>query len=83
MGRHGSRSVWSGSLSRIASQVITERNSTAKGLSYKIPACHARRMNHESNWKDRAEAANYWLLSAVVGGAFIAGLVSAISYLTG
>jgi hypothetical protein len=52
-------------------------------LSYKIPACHTDRINHEPNWKDRAEAANYWLLSAVVAGAFVAGLISAIRYLVG
>ena len=40
-------------------------------------------MNHETNWKDRAEAANYWLLTAIVAGAFVAGLISAISYLAG
>lgn len=43
-------------------------------LSYKIPACHACPMNDEPNWKGRAEAANYWLLSAVVAGAFVAEL---------
>jgi hypothetical protein len=52
-------------------------------LSYKIPACHARRMNHEPNWKDRAEAANYWLLTAVVAGAFVAGLIAAVPYIAG
>jgi len=40
-------------------------------------------MNHEPNWKDRAEAANYWLLSAVVAGAFVVGLISAVAYLAG
>lgn len=52
-------------------------------LSYKIPACHARRMNHEPNWKDRAEAVNYWLLTAVVAGAFVAGLIAAVPYIAG
>lgn len=54
-----------------------------KFLSYKIPACHADRMNHEPNWRDRAEAANYWLLTAVVAGAFVAGLISAVPYIAG
>lgn len=40
-------------------------------------------MNDEPDWRDRAEAANYWLLSAVVAGAFAAGLISAVQYLTG
>ncbi|WP_269433461.1 hypothetical protein [Sphingopyxis sp. H050] len=35
-------------------------------------------MNHEPNWKDRAEAANYWLLSAVVAGSFAAWLIAAV-----
>ena len=35
-------------------------------------------MNHEPDWKDRAEAANYWLLTAVVAGAFVAGLIAAV-----
>lgn len=52
-------------------------------LSYKIPACHTDRMNHEPDWKDRAEAANYWLLTAVVAGAFVAGLISAVPYIAG
>lgn len=54
-----------------------------KFLSYKIPACHTDRMNHEPDWKERAEAANYWLLTALVAGAFVAGLISAIPYLRG
>jgi hypothetical protein len=47
-------------------------------LSYKISACHADRMNREPYWKDSAEAANYWLLSAVVAGSFVAGLTAAV-----
>lgn len=35
-------------------------------------------MNQEPNWKERADAADYWLLSAVVAGAFIAGLIAAL-----
>lgn len=54
-----------------------------KFLSYKIPACHTDRMNHEPNWKDRAEAANYWLATVVVAGAFVAGLISAVLYAVG
>lgn len=52
-------------------------------LSYKIPACHARRMNHERNWRDRALAIEFWLLSALVAGSLVAGLVSAVRYLAG
>jgi hypothetical protein len=40
-------------------------------------------MNREPDWKDRAEAVNYWLLTVVVAGAFIAGLISAEPYLVG
>ncbi|MHA4836512.1 hypothetical protein [Sphingopyxis sp. MSC1_008] len=40
-------------------------------------------MNIDPNWKDRAHAANYWLLTAVVAGAFVAGLIAAIPYLAG
>ena len=47
-------------------------------LSYNIPACHTDRMNHEPNCKDYAEAANYWLLTAIVAGAFVAGLIAAV-----
>ena len=54
-----------------------------KFLSYKIPACHADRMNHEPNWKDRARAVEYWMAAAVVAGSFVAGLVSAVRVLIG
>lgn len=40
-------------------------------------------MTHESKWKSRAIAIEYWLLSALVGGSFIAGLLSAIRTLAG
>lgn len=35
-------------------------------------------MSQEPNWKERADAADYWLLSAVVAGDFIAGLIAAL-----
>ena len=47
-------------------------------LSYILGRCHADAMTHESKWKSRAIAIEYWLLSALVGGSFIAGLVAAI-----
>lgn len=40
-------------------------------------------MTHESKWKSRAIEIEYWLLSALVGGSFIAGLLSAIRTLAG
>jgi len=52
-------------------------------LSYKTPACNSRRMTPEPNWRDRARAVEYWLAAAIVAGSFVAGLVSAVRYLTG
>ena len=40
-------------------------------------------MNREPKWKSRALAIEFWFASALVGGAFIAGLVGAIRSLFG
>jgi len=40
-------------------------------------------MNREPKWKTRAVALEFWVLTALVGGSFVAGLVSAVRYLTG
>ena len=40
-------------------------------------------MTRESKWKSRAIAIEFWLLSALVGGSFIAGLIGAIRSLAG
>ena len=50
-------------------------------LSYIVGGFHAQSMTRESKWKSRAIALEYWLLSALVAGSFIAGLVSAIRML--
>ena len=38
-------------------------------------------MDDEPNWRERGEAQEYWLLSAIVAGSFVAGLVSAVPHL--
>jgi hypothetical protein len=40
-------------------------------------------MSREPKWKTRAVAIEFWLLTALVAGSFVAGLVSAVWYLTG
>jgi len=40
-------------------------------------------MSHEPKWKTGAVAIEFWLLTALVAGAFVAGLVSAVGYLLG
>jgi hypothetical protein len=40
-------------------------------------------MDSETKWKARAVAAEFWLLTALVAGSFVAGLVSAIRALLG
>ena len=40
-------------------------------------------MSGEPKWKARAVAIEFWLLTAVVAGSFVAGLVSAVRYLIG
>jgi hypothetical protein len=36
--------------------------------------------NRESKWRDRAVAIEFWLATAVVGGAFLAGAWQAVKY---
>jgi hypothetical protein len=40
-------------------------------------------MTREPKWKNRAVAIEYWLLSALVAGSFLAGIVAAIRSLAG
>ncbi|WP_446543321.1 hypothetical protein [Sphingopyxis sp. LARHCG72] len=40
-------------------------------------------MTAEPKWKRRAVAIEYWLVSALVAGSFVAGLIAAIRSLTG
>jgi len=35
-------------------------------------------MPAEPNWKDRAEAVEYWLVTAIVAGSFVEGLIAAV-----
>ncbi|WP_448502819.1 hypothetical protein [Sphingomonas sp.] len=37
-------------------------------------------MNHEPNWRERADAANWWIATAVMSGAFVSGLISAVRW---
>lgn len=38
-------------------------------------------MSKEPRWKVRAIAIEFWMLATLVGGSFIAGIVSAVRYL--
>ncbi len=38
-------------------------------------------MDDEPNWRERRRALEYWLISALVAGAFVAGLFSAMKHL--
>lgn len=38
-------------------------------------------MTREPKWKQRAVALEFWLLSVLVAGSFIVGLVAAVRYL--
>lgn len=38
-------------------------------------------MIREPKWKARAVAIEFWIVSIVVGGSFIAGIVSGVRYL--
>ncbi len=40
-------------------------------------------MTREPKWKNRAIAIEYWLLSALVAGSFLAGIVAATRSLAG
>lgn len=46
-----------------------------------IARCHVRAMTREPKWKQRAVALEFWLLSVLVAGSFIVGLVAAVRYL--
>jgi len=52
-------------------------------LSYKAHRCHAVPMSGEPKWKRRAIAIEFWLLSALVAGSFVAGIVGAIRSISG
>lgn len=39
------------------------------------------RMIREPKWKARAVAIEFWIASIVVGGSFVAGIVSGVRYL--
>ncbi len=52
-------------------------------LSYTVQPCHAVPMSREPKWKRRALAIEFWLLSALVAGSFVAGIVGAIRSASG
>lgn len=47
-------------------------------LSYNAHPCHAVPMPREPKWKHRAIAIEFWLLTTLVAGSFVAGIVGAI-----
>jgi hypothetical protein len=38
-------------------------------------------MIKDPKWRDRAFAIEYWMLTALVGGSFVVGIVSTVRYL--
>ena len=51
-------------------------------LSYMISRCHGQPMSkHKPNWRDRALAIEFWMATALVGGAFVVGAWQALKYL--
>jgi hypothetical protein len=52
-------------------------------LSYKAHPCHAVPMPREPKWKRRAIAIEFWLLTALVAGSFVAGIIGAIRAVSG
>lgn len=38
-------------------------------------------MSREPNWKERAVAVEFWAVTALVAGSFLAGIYSALKYL--
>ncbi|NYF30651.1 hypothetical protein [Sphingopyxis sp. JAI108] len=52
-------------------------------LSYTAYPCHAVPMTRDPKWKRRAIVLEFWLLSALVAGSFVAGIIGAIRSLAG
>lgn len=63
--------------------IMTFRDGPDSTISHMNRSWHARQMDQEPKWKSRAVAIEFWFAAVLVGGSFIAVLVSAIRSLFG